>query len=146
MLLLELGHGVFDQVVDAFAPRPPIMIHQQIARHAGEPRWKRSERGPVARESAVDAQEDFLAQVLGFRRVAGEPITQAKNAPRVAPHKFLPGRPLAPETLLYQLGVGLQSLLASQAACPSRPHSIERIYQPKSSVQCPSSDAPARIL
>jgi hypothetical protein len=31
----------------------------------------------------------------------------------VAAHKFLPGRPFAPETLLHQLGVGLQSSSAS---------------------------------
>jgi hypothetical protein len=31
----------------------------------------------------------------------------------MTPHEFLPGRPFAPETSLYQLGVGLQSSSAS---------------------------------
>src|SRR5271155_578731 len=94
------------------------MIHQQIARDAGEPRRKRAESRPVARERAIDAQENFLAEVLGFGGIAGEPVAQVENAPRVAPHKFLPGRPFAPETSLHQLGVGLQSSLASRVACP----------------------------
>src|SRR5580704_13361062 len=66
----------------------------------------------------IDAQENFLAQVLGFGGVAGEPVAQIENAPGVPPHKFLPGRPFAPETSLHQLGVGLQSSLASPLAFP----------------------------
>jgi hypothetical protein len=41
----------------------------------------------------------------------------------MSPHEFLPGRPFAPETFLYQLGVGLQSFLASRhPASPSASH------------------------
>src|ERR1700691_5692854 len=94
------------------------MIHQQIAGDAGEPRGERAESRPVTRERAIDAQEYFLAEVLGFGRIAGEPVAQIENAPGVAAHKFLPGRPFAPETSLHQLGVGLQSSLASQLAYP----------------------------
>src|SRR5271154_2229469 len=94
------------------------MIHQQIARNAGEPRRKRAESRPVTRERTINAQENFLAQVLGFGGIAGEPVAQVENAPGVAPHKFLPGRPFAPETSLHQLGVGLQSSSASQVAFP----------------------------
>ena len=63
-------------------------------------------------------RDEFLADVLGVRRVACEAVAQIENAPRVSPHEFLPGRPFAPETLLYQLSVGLQSFSASQHASP----------------------------
>ena len=118
MLFFQLGHGVLDRIRQAVAPRAPVIIHQQVARDAGQPRGECAVGRPVAGQGAIDAQKNFLAEVLGFRGVAGEPVAQVKNAPRVAPHKLLPGRPFAPEASLHQLGVGLQAFLASRFAFP----------------------------
>jgi len=115
------------------------MIHQQIARHARQPGWKSSKRRLIARKRAIDAQENLLAQVLGLRRVAREPVAQIEHAPRVAAHKFLPGQPLAPETSLYQLGVGLQSPSASlHPAFLSASHSETHFAPEKFPIVCGS--------
>jgi hypothetical protein len=89
------------------------MIHQQIARHARQPRWETSKCRLVARQRPVNPQKNFLAQILGFRRIARKAVAQVVNAPRVPLYKFLPGRPIAPEAVLHQLGIGLQSCFAS---------------------------------
>jgi hypothetical protein len=76
------------------------VVHQQVARHRCKPGRKAALRGLVAWEGPVDAQKNFLAQILGRGRVASEPVAQIKNAPRVPPHKILPRRPIAPEAEL----------------------------------------------
>ena len=65
---------------------------------------------PITGQSTVDPEEHILRKVLGFRTVAGEPVADVKNAARVATHKFLPGRPVALEALLDQLGILLQRI------------------------------------
>jgi hypothetical protein len=53
-----------------------------------------------------------LRQILGFRSVSREPVADVKDAPAVATHKFLPGRPVALEALLDQLGILLQRIFS----------------------------------
>jgi hypothetical protein len=90
------------------------MIHQQIARYARKPRRKSSSRRTVTRERPVDLEKYFLAQIFRFVRISREAITQSEHAARVAMHQFLPRRSVAPQAFLYQLGIGLQSVSASQ--------------------------------
>src|ERR1700722_6612843 len=94
------------------------MIHQQIPRHAGQPRRKSPRRRFVTRQRLVNPQENFLAQIVRVRRIAGEPVAQIEHPARVPAHKLLPRGPIPPETFLHQLGVGLQSLSASELASP----------------------------
>jgi hypothetical protein len=57
----------------------------------------------------------------------------------VAAHKFLPGQPFAPETSLYQLGVGLQSPSASlHPAFLSASHSETHFAPEKFPIVCGS--------
>jgi len=53
-----------------------------------------------------------LRQVLGLRSVSREPVADVKDAPAVATHKFLPGRPVALEAVLDQLGILLQRIFS----------------------------------
>src|ERR1700686_1190157 len=66
----------------------------------------------ITAQSAIDAEENILRQVLGFCSVSREPVANVKDAPDVPTHKFLPGRPVALEALLDQLGVLLQRLIS----------------------------------
>src|SRR5260370_7814024 len=77
---------------------------------------------PITSQRPVNPQENILRQVLGFRSVSGEPVANVKHAPGVSAHKFLPGRPVALEALLDQLGILLQrifTLIASSAPTPA---------------------------
>src|SRR5260370_5370401 len=71
---------------------------------------------PITSQRPVNPQENILRQVLGFRSVSGEPVANVKHAPGVSAHKFLPGRPVALEALLDQLGILLQRIF-SLIAC-----------------------------
>ena len=53
-----------------------------------------------------------MRQILGFRSVSREAVADVKNAPAVTTHKFLPGRPVALEALLDQLGILLQRIFS----------------------------------
>src|SRR5229473_6014411 len=66
----------------------------------------------VTCQSPVHAEENILRQVLGFRSVSREPVANVKNASAVTTHKFLPGRPVALEALLDQLGILLQRIFS----------------------------------
>src|SRR5712664_4102879 len=66
----------------------------------------------ITPQGPVYPQENILRQVLGFRSVSREPVANVKNAPRVPTHKFLPGRPVALEALLDQLGILLQRIIS----------------------------------
>jgi hypothetical protein len=88
------------------------MVDQQIARHASHPSREAAVRRPVAAERTIYAQEDILRQVFGFRPIARKPITNVEDPARMAAHKFLPGRPVALEALLDQLGVLLQRIIS----------------------------------
>jgi hypothetical protein len=68
--------------------------------------------GTIASQCAVYPEEYILREVLGFRSVSGEPVANVKDAARVATHKFLPGRPVALEALLDQLGILLQRIIS----------------------------------
>src|SRR6266568_5697347 len=70
----------------------------------------------ITPQCPVNPEEHILRQVLGFRSVSGEPVANIKHAPGVSAHKFLPGRPVALEALLDQLGVLLQRIV-SLIAC-----------------------------
>ena len=88
------------------------MVDQQIARYACHPRCESAMSRPVASQRAIDPEENILRQVLGFRAVSGEPVANVKHAPAVSAHKFLPGRPVALEALLDQLGILLQRIIS----------------------------------
>jgi hypothetical protein len=88
------------------------MVNQEIARHAGHPGSESAMGRTITAQRAIDAEENVLRQVLGFRSIAGEPVADVKDAARVATHKFLPGRPVALEALLDQLGILLQRIIS----------------------------------
>ena len=69
-------------------------------------------RRTIAPQCPVNPEEHILRQVLGLRSVSREPVANIKYAPRVSAHKFLPGRPVALEALLDQLGVLLQRIVS----------------------------------
>src|SRR5271166_4019675 len=92
------------------------MVNQQIPRHTGDPGGKASVRRAVTPQCPEHSKEHILCQVLGFRAVAREPVTDVEDAARMATHKFLPGRAFALETLLDQLGILLQASLAPSSS------------------------------
>src|SRR5438046_9609057 len=61
-----------------------------------------------------------MRQFLELRSVSREPVADVKNAPAVATHKFLPGRPVALEALLDQLGILLQRIVSLITCCGAR--------------------------
>src|SRR6266849_5959624 len=66
----------------------------------------------VTCQSPVHTEENILRQVLRFRSVSREPVANVKDASAVTTHKFLPGRPVALEALLDQLGILLQRFIS----------------------------------
>src|SRR3984893_8961138 len=64
--------------------------------------------GTIAPKSFVHPEENVLRQVFGLCTIAGKPIANVEDAARMAAHKFLPGRTVALEALLDQLGILLQ--------------------------------------
>src|SRR6266478_7137794 len=74
----------------------------------------------VTSQSPVHSEENILRQVLGFRSVSREPIANVKDAPAMTTHKFLPGRPVALEALLDQLGILLQRIISLLTCCGAR--------------------------
>ena len=66
----------------------------------------------ITSQRAVYPEENILRQILGFRSVSREPVADVKDAPAVTTHKFLPGRPVALEALLDQLGILLQRIFS----------------------------------
>jgi hypothetical protein len=75
---------------------------------------------PVTGHGAVNSEENILREVFGFRAVAGKPIANVKDAARVAAHKFLPGRTVALEALLDQLGILLQRIISLETRYGAR--------------------------
>src|SRR5262245_25171377 len=88
------------------------MVNQQIACHAGHPSCESAMSGTITPKCAVHAEENVLRKIFGFRAVAGESVANVEDAARVATHKFLPGRPVALEALLDQLGILLQRIFS----------------------------------
>ena len=66
----------------------------------------------VTSQSSINPEENILRQVLGFCSVSREPVANVKDASAVTTHKFLPGRPVALEALLDQLGFLLQRIIS----------------------------------
>src|SRR6267154_1141663 len=81
----------------------------------------------VTSQSPVHSEENILRQVLGFRSVSREPIANVKDAPAMTTHKFLPGRPVALEALLDQLGILLQRIFSLMTCYGAR-----RVCEPAS--------------
>ena len=69
-------------------------------------------RRPITRQRPIHSQEYFLRNILGLGSIAYEPITYIEDAARVSTYKFLPGRAIALEATLDQLGILLQAFLA----------------------------------
>src|SRR5690348_18032292 len=68
--------------------------------------------GTIAAKCLIHPEENFLRQVFGLRAIAGKPVANVEDAARVTAHKFLPGRTVALEALLDQLGVLLQRIIS----------------------------------
>src|SRR6266852_6196656 len=83
-----------------------------MARHAGHPSCESAMGRTVTSQSPIHTEENILRQVLGFRSVSREPVANVKDAPAVTAHKFFPGRPVALEALLDQLGILLQRIIS----------------------------------
>src|SRR5215470_1615162 len=112
-LVLDHRHRGVQRVRRPVALRPPVMVNQKIARHAGHPRGKTAVRRAIASERAVYPEEHILRQIFGLRPVARKPVTNVEYAARMATHKLLPGRAVSLEALLDQLGILLQRKSAS---------------------------------
>ena len=145
LLVFDDRHGVVEGVGDAVALGAAVMVDQQVARYAGHPCGKTAMRGTVAPKSLIHPEENILRQVFGFRAIAGEPVSDVEDAARMTAHKFLPGRTVALEALLDQLGVLLQRIIsletrygdqfAPKAAWSQlRPATMERKLLSKSSL------------
>src|SRR5260370_27849366 len=111
-LVFHQRHFVVQRIGDAVPLGSTVMVNQEIARHTGHPCSEPAMGGSVRAQSPVDPEEDVLRQVLGFGAIACEPVADVKDAARMATHKFLPGRPVALEALLDQLGVLLQRIIS----------------------------------
>src|SRR6266852_7553543 len=110
----------------------------------------------ITPQSPVYPQENILRQVLGFRSVSREPVANVKDAPRVPTHKFLPGRPVALEALLDQLGILLQRIISlitcygARRVCESATLSMAvwqrisacQLWNAKCSLNVPAGSAP----
>src|SRR5262249_2274066 len=119
LLVFDDGHGIVERIGDAVALGAAVMVDQKVARHAGHPSCKTAVGGAIATQGTVNPEEDILRQVFGFGAIAGKPITDVKDAARMATHKLLPGGAVSLEALLDQLGILLQrkvSLESTQAS------------------------------
>jgi hypothetical protein len=112
LFVLHYWHCVVEGIGDAIPLGSTVMVNQQIARHAGHPCGETAMSRPITRQRAIDPEEHILREVLGLGAVAGEPVADVENAARMATHKFLPGRPVALEALLDQLGILLQRIIS----------------------------------
>src|SRR5579859_7177341 len=120
-LVFHDRHFVIQRVRDAITFCPPVMINQQVSCDARRPGRKSPVRRAVTSQRSVYPEEHILRQVLGFRAVAREPVTDVVDAARMAAHKFLPGRAIALETLLDQLSILLQA-----SSAPSSRHLLRQ--------------------
>src|SRR6266404_5329953 len=91
------------------------MVDQQVARHAGHPSRKPAVRRTIAPQRPVNPQKNVLREVLRLRAISGKPIANVEDAARMAAHKLLPGRTVALEALLDQLGILLQRLISLES-------------------------------
>ncbi len=139
------GMAVLERVRDAVALGAAVVVDEKVARHAGHPSGKAAIGGTIAPNSFIHPEENLLRQVFGFRAIAGKPVANVEDAARMTAHKFLPGRTVALEALLDQLGVLLQRIIsletrygdqfAPKAAWSQlRPATMERKLLSKSSL------------
>jgi hypothetical protein len=82
----------------------------------------------VACQSPVHAKENILREILRFRAITREPVTNIEDPARMATYKFLPGRAIAQEALLDQLGILLQARLAPCSISP-RTVTLQVVYR-----------------
>ncbi len=143
------------------------MIDQQVSRHARHPSCKPAVRRSIAPQRPVDPQKNVLREVFRLRAIPREPIANVEDAARMAAHKLFPGRTVALEALLDQLGILLQRLISPSASNPgtltcattlgqffvkpwaaiSACHTMERKVPPKCSPRHPTPQRKnARIL
>ena len=66
----------------------------------------------ITSQGSIHTQKDVLRNILGLGSIAYEPVTHIENATRMPTYKFLPGRAIALEATLDQLGILLQASLA----------------------------------
>jgi hypothetical protein len=71
-----------------------------------------------------------LRNILRFRSVPHEPVTHVEYPARMAAHKFLPGRAIALEALLDQMGILLQAVSAPYS------RDLPRLYPLQGSSAC----------
>ena len=103
------------------------MVDQQVSRHTRYPRRKSPVRRAIASQCPIYAQEYLLRNVLGLGSIAYEPVTDIENATRVPTYKFLPGRAIALEATLDQLGILLQAFLAPFSSNLLRHNSLREL-------------------
>jgi len=115
LLVFNHWHSVLERVCNAVALGAPIMVDQEVARNAGHPGCEPAMGGSIAPKSLIHPEENFLRQVFGFRAIASKPVANVEDAARVTAHKFLPGRTVALEALLDQLGVLLQRIISLES-------------------------------
>src|SRR5882762_11891168 len=105
------------------------MVDQQVARNAGHPSGKPAVRRPVTSQRTVHPQKNVLREVFRLRAIPGKPIANVEDAARMATYKLLPGRTVALEALLDQLGILLQRLISLESCygdMRGHPRSISR--------------------
>src|SRR5262249_38330097 len=84
------------------APRLPVMIDDEVARHLQHPVLKASLVGAIALQVLVHADEDLLAEVLSLVPPAGVSVGEIENSPGVRSYDRLPGRVVSGQTALDQ--------------------------------------------
>src|SRR5262249_4075218 len=105
-------HGIVERISHPVALGPPVMVDQQVARHAGHPSPKSAVCRTIAPERTINSQEHVLRQILCLAAIPGKPIANVEDPARMAAHELLPGRTVALEALLDQLGILLQRLIS----------------------------------
>src|SRR5258707_12380872 len=93
------------------------MVDQQVSCHAGHPSCKPAMRRPVTPQRPVHPQKNVLREVFRVRAIPRKPIANVEDAARMAAHKLFPGRSVALEALLDQLGILLQRLISLESWC-----------------------------
>jgi len=115
LLVFDDWHGIVKRIRNAVTLGAPVMIDKKVASHASHPSSKAAVRRSVTAKRPINPEKNILRQVLGFRAIADEPVTDVKDAARMATHKLLPGRANSLEALLDQLGILLQRKISLES-------------------------------
>src|SRR6266404_4261876 len=114
-LVFDRRHRIVQRICHPVSLSGTVMIDQQVSRHARHPSRKPAVRRTVAPQRPVNPQKDVLREVLRVRAIPREPIANIEDAARMAAHKLFPGRTVALEALLDQLGILLQRLISLES-------------------------------